>query len=523
MNSPLVFAAAAVTFATLIVTATRQYHIFQQNSYFYSRFFDYLKGNFKISSAMSVIFAAASVGLAFISPLFCLIFTCVTSAFRIINTVYKATHAKVKLKFTARVRRMYYTLILLCIILCGCSQAFANPTVTLIIASVMLCLSPFTVMLTNLINAPLEHGVKKWFINDAKRILKNHNKMTVIALTGSYGKTSTKYILSRILSEKFNVTITPGNFNTPMGVVRTIRENLKPDSDVFIVEMGAKKVGDIKEICDIVHADYGIITCVGPQHLNTFGSIENVTKTKFELADDVCANGGKVYLNCDNEYIMGVKDKYDYKGYGIENRGEYIYADCITADRNGLRFDIHCGEREFTVQTKLLGMHNVLNILAATAVALDLGVEQTDIQYAIEMLVPTEHRLQLKPLFNGALLIDDAYNANPSGSIEAMRVIGSFAPMKRIVVTPGLVELGEREYDCNRALGKAAAENADEIYFVGIERSKPLKDGADETDFPQDKIHVVKTFTDALNDIKSKCDKNTAVIFENDLPDTYAK
>ncbi len=175
------------------------------------------------------------------------------------------------------------------------------------------------------------------------------------------------------------------------------------------------------------------------------------------------------------------------------------------------------------VSTNLLGMHNVLNILAAVSIALDLGVSSADIQYAVARLNAVEHRLQMKPFFNGAVLIDDAYNANPSGSLEAMRVIGSFAPMKRIVVTPGLVELGEKEYECNKALGKAAAENADLIYFVGEERSKPLMDGADQTDMDKANIRVVKTFTDALNELKTVCDKNTAVIFENDLPDTYAK
>ena len=523
MDSVLTLSAALVSAAALFVTISRQFHMFQQNSYFYSRFFDYLKGNFRLSSAMSVLFAAIGVGIAPFSPLICLIFTCVCCLFRMINAVYKYTHAKVKLKFTARVRRMYYTLALLCIIIFGCSFAFANPFIMLCVASAMLSLTPFVVMLVNLINAPFEHSAKRYYINDAKKILKNHGKMTVIGLTGSYGKTSTKYILSRILSEKFNVTITPGNFNTTMGVVRTVREHLTPDTQVFIVEMGAKKTGDIKEICDIVHADYGIITSIGPQHLNTFGSLQNIVKTKFELADDVCKNGGTVYLNCDNEYICGAKDAYRHKGYGVDNRGEYIYAENIRGGKNGLQFDIVCAERRIAVTTKLLGRHNVLNILAATAIAIDLGLTDTDIKYAIEMLSPVEHRLQLKPLFNGAVLIDDAYNANPDGSLEAMRVIGSFAPMKRIVVTPGLVELGEREYECNKALGRAAAENADEIYFVGEERSKPLIDGAYETDFDKSKIHVVKTFNDALNELKAKCDKNTAVIFENDLPDNYAK
>lgn len=516
-----VMIAAIISLITLVVTVTRQLHMFQQNSYFCSRFFEYLKQNFKLSSAFSIVFSAISVIFALFLPLICLIFTAVCCAFRIVNTVYKMTHAKVKIKFTARVRRMYYTLLIICVLLAVLLYSF--PTVLMIISSVLLCITPFVAMLLNLINSPIEALIRRWYVNDAVKTLKNHNKMTVIALTGSYGKTSTKYILSRILSEKFNVAITPGNMNTTLGVVRTIREHLSSDADLFIVEMGAKKTGDIKEICDLVHPDFGIITSIGPQHLNTFGSIENVTNTKFELADDVMKNGGVVYLNCDNEYIKGKSGEYNYKGYGAENKGEYIYAENIVSSRNGIAFDVVCKNERFSLSTKLLGMHNVLNILASVAIALDLGVGINDIKYAVERLSAVEHRLQLKPLFNGAILIDDAYNANPSGSIEAMRVIGSFAPMKRIVVTPGLVELGDAEYECNKALGKAAAENADEIYFVGIERSKPLIDGANKTDFDKDKIHVVKSFADALNELKSKCDKNTVVIFENDLPDTYQK
>ena len=520
MDSIFLIITAVICLVTLGFTITRQLHMLQQNSYFYSRYFDFLKENIKNSSIVSVLLAALTVFLAFFSPLVCMIFTAVCCVFRVINTLYKLSHAKVKIKFTSRVKRMYVTLTLLCLI---SALLYKIPIVWLAVSSAATALSPFMAMLVNLINAPFERGAKRWYINDAKRILKNHNKMTVIGLTGSYGKTSTKYILSRILSEKYNVAITPGNFNTPMGIVRTVREHLKPDAQIFIVEMGAKKVGDIKEICDIIHADYGIITSIGPQHLNTFHSIENVTNTKFELADDVCKNGGTVYLNCDNEYICKKKDEYNCKGYGIDNKNERIYADNIHADRNGLQFDIISGDIKIHASTKLLGMHNVLNILAAVEIALDLGVSDTDIRYAIERLQPIEHRLQMKPYVGGSILIDDAYNANPSGSVEAMKVIGSFAPMKRIVVTPGLVELGEREYECNKALGKAAAENADEIYFVGEMRSKPLVEGAKSTDFDESKIHVVKTFLDAAAELKTKCDKNTVVIFENDLPDNYAK
>ena len=161
--------------------------------------------------------------------------------------------------------------------------------------------------------------------------------------------------------------------------------------------------------------------------------------------------------------------------------------------------------------------------MSAVGIAIDLGLSDNDIKYAVESLQATEHRLQLKPLFNGALLIDDAYNANPSGCLEAMRVIGSFSPMKRIVVTPGLVELGEKEEECNEALGREASKNADVIILVGEKRSVPIKKGVLAGGFNEENLYIAKTFNDAVEIFRPMCDKNTVVIFENDLPDNYAK
>ena len=136
------------------------------------------------------------------------------------------------------------------------------------------------------------------YINDAKQMLAQMPDLKIIGITGSYGKTSTKHYLNRILSEQFDVLMTPGSFNTPMGVVRTVREMMKPYYYVFIVEMGAKQLGDIKEICDIVHPEIGIVTAVGEQHLESFKSIENVQRTKFELVEALPENGFAV-LNDD--------------------------------------------------------------------------------------------------------------------------------------------------------------------------------------------------------------------------------
>jgi UDP-N-acetylmuramoyl-tripeptide--D-alanyl-D-alanine ligase len=525
MNSIFLQITAAISLLTLLVTATRQFHIFQLNSYFPSRFWDYLKQNFKgVAKASAVVFVIEAV-LIYFSPLAALIFTVITGAVRAVYAIIKTKSAKKKIVFTGRVKRMYATMLVLslAVVLIFSLADFSEFSLKIYAAvcALVMALSPFAVMLSNLINSPIEWSFRQWYIGDAKRILKSMPNLKIIGVTGSYGKTSTKYALARVLSEKYNVVITPGSFNTLLGVVRTIREHLTRDAEVFIVEMGAKRKGDIKEICDLVHPKMGIITSIGPQHLNTFGSIETVASTKFELADAVKEQNGIMFLNTDNEYIKEKTNAYNHVAYGISS-GE-IRAEKIQTDRHGCKFDIVFKNKKIPVQTKLLGKHNVLNIISAVAAAIELGISENDIKYAVSRLEAVEHRLQMKPLFSGSLLIDDAYNANPEGSLEALRVLGGFAPMKRIVVTPGLVELGNREEECNTALGRACAENCDEIYFVGLERSKPLKKGATDFGFDEDKIHVVKTFNDALSDLRSKADNNTVVLFENDLPDNYEK
>ena len=515
------FATVIIMAVTVLFTLTPQLHILQLNSYYNVRFWGYLKENIKTSSIMSVVFSALVCVLFFVSPVASLVLASLLSVIRVSHAIYKTKTAKKKIVYTGRVKRMYATATILLTALSALSIVF--PAISVIALSSIIGFVPFFAMVVNLINAPIEFSMRQYFINDAKKILKNHSPMKIIGITGSYGKTSTKHILGRILSEKYNVTITPGGFNTPMGVVRTIRENLRRDSEVFVVEMGAKRVGDIKEICEIVHPSDSIITSIGPQHLNTFGSLQNVTKTKFELADESVKNGGKIYANLDTDEIAKNSQNYELQGYGIDNRSGRAYADNITCDRTGVKFDLHIDGRVINLSSKLLARHSIQNITAAALIASDLGVSDKDIAYAVRSLAPISHRLEMKSFFGGAVLIDDAYNANPEGSIAAMEVIGNFKPMKRIVVTPGLVELGEKEYECNVALGAAAAKNADELIFVGIERSKPLVDGAKSVSFDENKIKVVKTFNDAADYLKTICDSNTAVIFENDLPDNYAK
>ena len=377
------------------------------------------------------------------------------------------------------------------------------------------------VALSIIVTKPIEKSINRYYTNDAKKILKSIDGLKVIGITGSYGKTSTKYILGRMLSEKFNTVITPQSFNTPLGVVRTIREKIKPQTEIFVAEMGAKNVGDIKEICDIVKPTLGIITSVGPQHLDTFKSIENVVSTKFELANECSKNDGTVFLNTDNELIA----KNDFGGksitFGTKDSNDYK-AENIKYGRNGLSFTLTHFDKSFKIASKLLGIHNALNIAAAAAVCCELGMNEKDITFAALKLVPVEHRLEMKNYISGSLLIDDAYNANPSGSLEAVRVLGSFEGMKKIIVTPGLVELGEKEYECNKNLGIEAAKHCDIIILVGKKRSVPIADGVKEQGFNESNLYIAESFKDAVGIFSPMCDKNTVILFENDLPDNYA-
>ena len=367
---------------------------------------------------------------------------------------------------------------------------------------------------------PIEKAFSRWYINDAKKILKAHKGLKVIGITGSYGKTTTKFILTRILSEKFNVVCTPQSFNTPMGVVRTIREYLLPSTQVFVCEMGAKNIGDIKEICEIVNPTTALITSVGAQHLETFKSVNNVFNTKFELSDWVKNTDGNVYVNGNSKEIISRINSSDYKIYGTDSSFEFSAQD-VKSDKNGSQFTVNFGGESYVLSTKLLGTHNMINIIGAAALAYEMGVGIDDIKFAVASLKPYEHRLELKTSVAGSLLIDDAYNSNPEGCIEAVNVLASFENMKKVIITPGLIELGEKEYEANFNLGVEAAKKCDIIILVGINRSKPLQDGINSTDFNKDNLYVVPSFKIAMDTYGKFADSNTVVLLENDLPDNY--
>lgn len=500
---------------------TRQLQMLQQSSYFPSRYTSWLKSN--ISNG--AVFAYLVISLLLCLKLYSvqMFFTAAVLGAGVYSAISIQKKSIKKLVFTGRIKRLFAAAGIVLLLLLVLYIIFPNSVLGRIGAVTLLLFSLITPILTYVawgITYPIEKAISKWYVNDAKRILKEHKNLKVIGITGSYGKTTTKFILTRILSEKFNTVCTPQSFNTPMGVVRTVREKLQPQTQIFVCEMGAKNVGDIKEICDIVSPDYGIITSVGAQHLETFKSVDNVYKTKFELADAVKNKNGKVFANGDSSEIIARLQKDKYTLYGTNSDFSYT-AENVSYGRNGSEFDIKLGDSTVHLTSRLLGLHSIINITGAAALAYELGVSAEDIKYAVASLKPTEHRLELKHSVAGSLMIDDAYNANPEGCIEAVRVLGSFDGMQKVIITPGLIELGEQEYDCNFRLGLETADKCDIIIFVGINRSKPMVDAVNTTDFDKSKMFVAPSFKEAMEIYSKFADSNTVLLIENDLPDNY--
>ena len=504
-----------------LFSLTRQYQMLQQNSYFPSRYTSWVKDNIPLLP-VSVCFVV-SLLVNFKLYILQLILTAVYLIACIYSEINTQKKSIKKLVLTDRVKRLYIASAVLFLILLLIYVLLPENIIGRISASVLIFLSFIPTLTTYIswaITNPVEKAISKWYVNDAKRILKEHKNLKVIGITGSYGKTTTKFILTRILSEKFNTVCTPQSFNTPMGVVRTVREKLMPQTQIFVCEMGAKNVGDIKEICEIVHPDFGLITSVGAQHLETFKSVDNVFKTKFELADSVAEKQGKIFINGDSKEIIARANEEKFTVYGTDNKFSYT-AENISYGRNGSEFDIVLGGEKVHLTSRLLGLHSIINITGAAALAYELGVSADEIKYAVASLKPTEHRLEMKSSVKGSIMIDDAYNANPEGSIEAVRVLGSFDGMQKVIITPGLIELGTQEYDCNFRLGLETADKCDIIIFVGINRSKPMVDAVNTTDFDKSKMFVAASFREAMEIYSRFADNNTVLLIENDLPDNY--
>lgn len=437
------------------------------------------------------------------------------------------------LVYTARAKRLFctYSIIALIVfallIFLGSLIKSDGVRASYIFVPIGMAILPELVGLSLVLNKPMEKRIADKYIKKCKQRLLSMNIIKV-AITGSFGKTSVKNILTTILGEKYKTFCTPHNYNTPMGVCKAVNE-LPEDCEVFVVEMGARKVGDIKELCDVVKPNFGIITGVGSQHLSTFKSQENIYKTKKELNDFIeSRNGEGMVFNGDNEFTLRMYDEskvYDktlISASVCEVHGEgglQIKAENIAYDSDGLAFDIKIGKDKRRCNTKLIGKHNLNNIMMCVAMAYKLGLNIVQISKGIEKLVPTEHRLEVCKLENGITIIDDSYNSNFEGAKIAIQTLGLFKGRK-VVATQGLVELGDEQTKLNFELGESIAEIADIAILIGVNKDD-IRMGMLAKGFCDKNIYLVEHLDNAKELFAKMLKAGDVLLIQNDLPDNY--
>lgn len=513
----------------IAIISTKSLHMLQQNRY--NRGYRYIKwiiknyqDNFINVNLLFLIFILTSLQdyLNNISPyIFIVIILFITYAFK---EKRRREVTKLPLKYTARIKRLMITIGLIYIIPClimfiGFDEL--NFSYYYLILGLMSYFNLFIVLIANVLNRPVEKAVGQYFLNKAQNKLASMTNMEVIGITGSYGKTSTKNIVCDILNSKYNVFKTPANYNTPFGLMITINNYLDKYNDYFIAEMGACKKGEIKELCDLVHPKYGILTRIGLAHLETFGSEEIIQKTKFELIESLPEDGIGI-LNGDDEKQLNykIKNKCRILWIGIDNKKVDCYAKNIQLTYKGTKFTcVFKDGKEYDFETKLLGRNNIYNILDGILLGRELGISISNLQKAVKRIAPIEHRLSMTKYYD-INIIDDAYNSNPMGSKMALEVL-NMMPGKHIIVTPGMIEVGAKEYEVNKEFGRQIADNTDEVILIGEEKTKPIYEGLMEKKYPQEKIHILNDVMQAFPLMLELKGKETYVLLENDLPDSF--
>lgn len=544
MNIVLFVIYAVIALGATVFLGLREFHMLQLNGYKTPEHSRWMKKNARRYILPAVLFCAQFLLIPFqhkkgLAAALIIVLCFFNAIIALLNKPGKKF--KKPLVYTARMKRMMVTFCILVAIyyaiaiingktyavvdgidFCRTETHWFAWYLPYIMVGSALYLTPILVPLSNLINKPVEKAVQNWYINDAKRILSECPTLHKVGITGSYGKTSMKFYLDELLNSQYNTLKTPESFNTPMGVTITIRRDLKPTHEYFICEMGARRVHEIKELCGIADPHDGIITSVGPQHLETFGSIDNVLNTKFELADHVKAKGGKIYLNGDNELIRKKAPEYPNAVlYGLNEGNHYRATDISVSDR-GTEFTVTAPDGETQrFSMKLLGEHNVQNVLGAIAYAHGTGISLDKLTLPVKRIAAVPHRLQLLDKGGNMTFIDDAYNSNPSGCRAALNVLGLFDAC-RILVTPGMVELGAKQEELNFEFGQEAAKACDHIVLVGKAQTVPIYNGIKDAGYDMDNVFVADSLGEALDHVRAyQTDKKKIVLLENDLPDNY--
>lgn len=509
---------------------------YQQEEYSNKRFWNWLrvKRAFDTRGTLTVVGVAAVswvIPQSLVHVLVAIVGATILCTIVLVLEENPRTSGKIKLALTQRASKISSVacglLILVALIplffSCATCHSSRAPLTTAALFSIVLVeLPPFLLMLANLLLWPAEKALQESLYGDAKRILREVDPF-VIGITGSYGKTGAKAALAELMNQCVGPTFWPKNsINTVMGITRSIRENLRPHHRFAVMEMGAYNIGSIKRLCEFTPPKAALVTAVGIMHLERFGSPENVYTAKSEIAQALPADG---LLVCNGDSPNARRMAIEHKRqttllYGLDTAAGHLdcYASEITFSEQGTSFVIHWKGKSYPGSTPLLGRPALLNILGAFTMACELGATPEYATACLANLQPVDNRLVLDRS-SAIAYLRDAYNSNPTGFESALEVLKSIPAKRRIVMTPGMIELGEQQFNQNKRLAALAASIADMFILVGNVNREALLAGLNESSYPQEKLVVVNSRDEAFSVVNSRCSSGDLVLIENDLGD----
>ncbi len=517
-------AAIFITFAERRVLT--YLHIYQQEEYDSARFLRWLVARRSFDTRASyLLFIIGSIGFWIVLADWltaCLAIATFLGLAFVEKDPRKAS--KKKLVMTGRANRIFWSASAI-LAIGAFALAFARLSVFVWILLVQLI--PIALVAGNSLMAPYERKIQKRFWSEAHAKLQSL-KPTIVGITGSYGKTSTKHLLGHILEMQAPTLITPGSVNTPMGIARIVREQLGSHHRFFVCEMGAYGPGSIERLCRLAPPDAGVITAIGMAHYERFKSLDAVARTKFELAEAVAAKGGTVILA---EQVLGFeaarrfRERHTQKTI-VAGKG----ADCAlrlvssAQTETGIEAEVIWNGASYVLRAPIYGEHHISNMAVAFAAACTLGVSPQDAIVALRSVSQISHRLELKSGPGGARIIDDAYNSNPVGFASGLALLSALNRNggRRILVTPGMVELGEAHDEEHRKIGELAANQVDVLVAVVPDRMKSLT-SAYARGNPNGIVLPCPNFAAAQDWLNANLRQNDVVLMENDLPDLFEK
>lgn len=436
---------------------------------------------------------------------------------------------KKPLRVTARVKRLIVMISLLqggALLSVGVFDQERFSASGAVTAALMLLLVvqlvPMFIAVANLLLAPIEWAIQRFYLGQAQRRLLDMHPC-VVAITGSYGKTSTKHFVAQVLRGKAPTHMTGGSINTLMGITRDIRENLKPEHRYFVVEMGAYGIGSIRRLCGLTPPKISIITWIGKAHLERFGSVENIATAKGEIAEALPEDGWLIY-NSDNQHCRQIAQRLSCRTISFGRQSQPVCPDLliksVVQKSHGLDVTFEFDGVAYMLHAPVHGEHHAYNLMAAIAVAVCTDIPIPKAVATLGHAAPIQHRCVVTQN-NGITWIDDSYNSNPIGFQHALEVLHSLPGKRSILVTPGMVELGEDHDSEHRRLAHIISRTCNEVCLVAPRRIEALQDALKDIGYDSSKVHCFETFSEARDWLLQHLQTGDKVLLENDLPDLH--